>query len=149
METNMERPSTNQVNLRRIAIINTILFFFFWLLILLAGADFPPPPGFLFLVVVIAACALVVYWRVPTYIDWARARRPRHLGRLLLEGFAAGLVVAAPFFLNRSGQLSVTPQLVDYAIWFTIVGLMGALNSTAIYAINTLIIRIVDLVKKS
>ena len=99
--------------------------------------------------VVIAAGAFVVYWRAPTYIDWARARRPRRFGRVLLEGFAAGLVVAAPFVFNTSGQPSVTPQLVDYAIWFAIVGLMGALNSTAIYAINTLIIRIVDPVKKS
>jgi hypothetical protein len=134
---------------RRIAGVNAILFFFFWLIVLLAGADFPPPVGFLFLVVIIAACAFVVYWRVPTYIDWARARRPHRLGRVILEGFAAGIVVASPFVLNRSGQPSVTPQLVDYAIWFAIVGLMGAINSTAIYAINTLIIRIVDPVKKS
>ena len=134
---------------RRIAGVNAILFFFFWLILLLAGADFPPPVGFLWLLIVIAACASVVYWRVPTYIDWERARRPRRLGRVILEGFAAGIVVAAPFVLNRSGQPSVTPQLVDYAIWFAIVGLMGAINSTAFYAINTLIIRIVDPVKKS
>jgi hypothetical protein len=137
------------MHLRRIAAINAILLFFFWFIVLLAGADFPPPVGFLWLVIVIAACASVVYWRVPTYIDWAQARRPRRLGRVILEGFAAGIVVAAPFVLNRSGQSSVTPQLVDYAIWFAIVGFMGAINSTAIYAINTLIIRIVDPVKKS
>ena len=137
------------MQLRRIAAINAILFFFFWLFILLAGADFPPPVGFLLLIFVIATCAIVVYWRVPTYIDWARARRSRRLGRVILEGFAAGIVIAAPFVLNRSGQPSVTPQLVDYAIWFAIVGLMGAINSTAFYAINTLIIRIVDPVKKS
>ena len=105
--------------------------------------------GFLFLVVVIAACAAVVYWRGPPYIDWSRRRRLRRHWRVILEGFAAGIVVAAPFVLNRSGQPSVTPQLVDYAIWFAIVGLMGAVNSTAIYTINSLIFRIVDPVKKS
>jgi hypothetical protein len=134
---------------RRIATINAILFFFFWLVVLLAGADFPPPPGFLWLVIVVAACAYVVYWRIPTYIGWYRSKQPRRHWRVLLEGIAAGIVVAAPFVLNRSGQPSVTPQLVDYAIWFAIVGLMGAINSTAFYAINTLIIRIVDPVKKS
>jgi drug/metabolite transporter (DMT)-like permease len=129
---------------RRIAAINAILFFFFWLFVLLAGADFPPPPGFLFLIIVIAACAYVVYWRVPTYIDWHRSQRPRRQWHVLLEGIAAGIVVAIPFVLIGIGDSSMTPQPVDYAIWFAIVGFMGALNSLAIYFLNTLVVRILD-----
>jgi hypothetical protein len=140
----MERPSINQLNLRRIAAINAILFFFFWLVILLAGADFPPPPGFLLLVVVIAACAFAVYWRVPTYIDWARTARPRRHWHVILDGIVAGIVVAAPFVLNRSGAPSITPGPVDYAIWFALLAFIGAINSLAIYFINSLVIRIVD-----
>lgn len=90
----MESPSTNQLHLRRTAVINAILFFFFWLIILLAGADFPPPPGFLWLVIVVAACAVVVYWRVPTYIDWVRTKQHGRHWRIILEGIAAGIVVA-------------------------------------------------------
>ena len=129
---------------KRIAAINAILFFFFWLFILLAGADFPPPVGFLLLVFVIAACAIVVYWRVPTYIDWVRSQRPRRHWRVLLEGNAAGIVVAVPFVLRGTGEPSISVQVVDYAIWFVIVGFMGALNSLTIYFLNTLLVRILD-----
>ena len=140
----MERPSTNQLNLRRITFINAVLFFFFWLFVLLAGADFPPPPGFLLLVFVIAACAAVVFWRVPTYIDWYRTQRPRRLWRVILDGIIAGIAVAALFVLNRSGEPSVTPQPVDYAIWIALLGFVGVLNSMAIYIVNALVIRMLD-----
>ena len=63
--------------------------------------------------------------------------------------FAALQVAAVPFVLRGIVEPSIRPQPVDYAIWFAIVGLMGTANSTAIYAINTLIIRIIDPVKKS
>jgi amino acid transporter len=132
---------------QRIAAINAILFFFFWLFILLAGADFPPPPGFLWLIIVVAACAFVVYWRVPTYIDWYRTERPGRQWRVVLEGFAAGIVVALPFILLGSGEPLITPQPVDYAIWFAMLGFVGALNSMGIYFINTLAIKTLDPVK--
>jgi hypothetical protein len=129
---------------RRIAAVNAILFFFFWLLVLLAGADFPPPVGFLWLLIVIAACAYVVYWRVPTYIDWVRMQRPRRIWRVILDGIAAGIVVAVPFVLKGSGEVSITMQPVAYAIWFALLGFVGALNSMGIYFLNTLVTRIVD-----
>jgi hypothetical protein len=134
---------------RRIAVINAILFFFFWLIILMAGADFPPPPGFLWLVIVVAACAAVVYWRVPTYIEWMRSQRSGRYWRVILEGITAGIVAAIPFVLIGSGEPSITPQPVDYAIWFAIVGFMGAFNSVAIYFVNAIIIKILDPVKGS
>jgi hypothetical protein len=85
---------------RKIADINATVFFFFWLLVLLAGADFPPPRGFLWLIVVVALCSVVVFWRIPTYIDWYRTLRPGRLRRVVLEGAAAGLVVAVPSALK-------------------------------------------------
>ncbi|UCC52736.1 MAG: hypothetical protein JSV68_01975 [Anaerolineaceae bacterium] len=93
-----------------IAAINAILFFFFWLFVLLAGADFPQPVGFLWLVIVVAACAYVVYWRVPTYIDWNRSKRPRRHLRVIFEGFAAGIVVAAPFLDLIEQMVTVAPK---------------------------------------
>lgn len=139
----------DHMNPRKIAAINAILFFLFWLFVLLAGADFPPPVGFLWLVIAVAACAYVVYWRVPTYIDWHCTQRPGRHWRVLFEGVTAGIVVAVPFALKGRGEPSITMQLVDYAIWFAIVGFMGALNSMAIYFINTVVNRFVDPGKSS
>jgi len=123
---------------RKVAGINAIGFFFFWLLILLAGADKPPPLGFIWLIIVVALCALVVFWRIPTYIDWYQTRRRGRLWRVLFDGVVAGLVVAAPFVLLGQSEPSMTVQSVDYAIWFAVLGLVGALNSAALYFINGL-----------
>lgn len=126
---------------RKIAAINAFVFFVLWLLILLAGADFPPPAGFIWIIVTVAVCAAVVYWRVPTYIDWRRTRRAGRYWRVVLDGAVAGLLVALPFALRGSGEPSVTVQPVDYAIWFGVLAVMGILNSAALYTINALAAR--------
>ena len=121
---------------RKIAAVNAIVFFVFWLLVLLAGADFPPPVGFIWIIFTAAVCAAVVYWRVPTYIDWYRTRRAGRHWRVLLDGAVAGLIIALPFVLTGSGEPSITMRPVDYAIWFTVLAVMGVLNSVTLYAIN-------------
>ncbi len=88
-----------------------------------------------------AICACAVYWRVPTYLDWYRRKRPRRLWQVILEGFVAGLVVALPFTLTGGSEPSLSMQLAEYAIWFAVLGLIGALNSVALYAINALVAR--------
>ena len=126
---------------RKIAVINCIVFFFFWLLVLLAGADFPPPSGFPWIVLIVAICALVVSWRVPTYIDWIRTNRPGHRWRVLLDGMLAGLCVALPFVFSGSGEPSITIRPVDYTIWFIVLSVMGIINSVTIYLINVMVTR--------
>jgi hypothetical protein len=127
---------------RKIAAINAVLFFFFWLLILLAGADFPPPRAFLWITLAIAACAIAVYWRIPTYLDWYLTQRPGRLALVILDGLIVGFVMAAVFILNRNGEPSVPAMgLADYAIWFVILGLIGVFNAAALYIINVLIVR--------
>jgi hypothetical protein len=123
---------------RKIAFINAIIFFIFWLLVLLAGADKPPPLGFIWLILAVGLCSAAVYWRVPTYIDWARTRRAGRYWRALLDGAVAGLLIAVPFALNGSGEPSITMQPADYAIWFAVLAVMGMLNSVALYLINAL-----------
>ncbi len=54
---------------QQIGAVFAVLFFLFWILVLLAGADKPPPPGFLWIFLVVAVSAVVVFWRIPTYID--------------------------------------------------------------------------------
>ena len=123
---------------QKTALVNAIFFFFFWLLVLLAGADKPPPRGFIWVVLVVALCAAVVYWRIPTYINWSQTKQPGRLLRVALEGFVAGLVVATPFALKGSGEPSNTIQPIDYVGWFVILGLMGMFNSLTLYVIMRL-----------
>ena len=59
----------------------------------------------------------------------------------MLEGIISNIVVAVALILRGIGGVSITFQLVDYAIWFTVLGITEALNSMAIYFVNTLVIR--------
>jgi hypothetical protein len=131
------QPMTDQTIARN----NALVFFVFWLAVLLAGADRPPPRAFLWIVLVIALCAAVVYWRIPTYLAWARSRQNGRFWRVALDGLAAGLVVALPFALQGSGEPGVTMRPVDYLLWFAVLGLLGVLNAEALYAINALLDR--------
>jgi hypothetical protein len=121
---------------RKVAGTNAVVFFIFWLLVLLAGADKPPPPGFFLLVLVVAVCAGVVSWRVPTYLEWRRTRRPGRYWRVVLDGYIAGSLVALPFALRGSGEPSITMQAIDYVIWFGVLGMVGVVNSVTIYFLN-------------
>ena len=125
---------------RRIAGINAVLFFCFWLFILYAGADHPPPPGFILIVLLVLVCALLVYWRVPIYIEWHIARQKHRWYRVLRDGVVTGLVIALlVMILPGGGEPSVTPQMIDRLIWFSILGIMGAINTVAIYLVNAFI----------
>ena len=131
-------------NRRKTAAVFAIFFFLFWTLVLLAGADKPPPLGFVWIVLAAAVCAIVVFWRIPTYIDWQRSQRSGRFWRVILDGFVAGLLVALPFALAGGGEPSVTPQASDYVIWFIVVGLMGVVNSVVLYPASTFVYRAVS-----
>jgi hypothetical protein len=119
---------------QQIGALFAVLFFVFWTLVLLAGADKPPPLGFVWIVLAVAVCAVVVYWRIPTYIDWQCTKRSGRFWRVILDGLVAGLLVALPFALAGGDEPSVTPQASDYVIWFFVVGLMGVVNSVVLYS---------------
>jgi hypothetical protein len=129
------------VRTERIARGNAVVFFIFWLVVLLAGADKPPPIGFLWIVLVVALSALVVYWRIPTYVQWFQTQQPGRLRRVALEGLMAGLAVATPFALLGPGEPSIAMQPIAYVGWFTILGLMGMLNSLTLYLINAALVK--------
>ncbi|MGD8474943.1 MAG: hypothetical protein PVH59_12545 [Anaerolineae bacterium] len=107
-----------------------------------AGAEKPPPTGFLWIALAIALSAVVVYWRIPTYIQWFQTQKPGRLLRVALEGVVAGLVVATPFALLGGGEPSVPMQPSAYVGWFAILGSMGLLNSLTLYVINALLARV-------
>ena len=129
---------------QRIAGINAAAFSLFWLVVLLAGADKPPPIGFLWIALAIALSAVVVYWRIPTYVRWSQTQQPGRLLRVALEGVVAGLVVATPFALFGGGEPSVPMQPSAYGGWFAISGLMGVLNSFTLYLINAVLAKRLD-----
>jgi hypothetical protein len=115
------------------------VFFVFWFGTLFAGADHPPPPGFLLLAVIVALCAGIVYWRVPLYLDWQSARRPRRYLRVLVDGVTAGLSLALLFMLLPGGEPSVAPRMLDRLIWFSVLGTLGAANALTIYSAAALL----------
>jgi hypothetical protein len=131
----------SNMSLKKIAAINALLFFFFWLLILLAGADKPPPPGFVWVVLVDVLSSAVVFWRVPTYIRWVLSKHPARLRRVILEGFAAGMVVAILFVISGRGEPTVSSQALNNVLWFAVLGLIGVLNSVTLYLINAQVAR--------
>ena len=105
-------------------------FFVLWLAIMLAGSDIPPPRGFVWVIaglaVICVAIGLAVpwLWRVCEQSGvWSVLWRTTTLGALV------GFVLAALFGLGGSGEPSA-PQMngIDYAIWFTVVTIVGAVN---------------------
>ena len=132
---------------RKIAAINAVLFGFIWLVILYAGADHPPPPGFLLIVLLVIGCTVVVYRRVPTYIDWIINRKEHRYIYVFLDGIAAGfcaglLVVFASILGTKLGWGTAYPAaLADFLIWSAVLSFLGAVNSVLIFSINGLILR--------
>jgi len=130
------------MTIKNIARINAILFFFFWLIVMYAGADHPPPPGFIFIILLILACALLVYFRVPAYINWHITRKEHRyfyvLRDGLLAGFAAGLVTVLAFAgrVILGADVDGMPSAADLLIWFAVVGGMGIVNALVIYLAN-------------
>ena len=127
---------------RRNALVSGGIFFIFWLAVLYAGADHPPPPGFVAIVFLVGVCALLVYYRVPTYIGWYRQRKPHRLLYVLLDGLvagaAAGLLV---MLLPGGGEPTAVPTVGDRILWFAILGLVGMANSVAVHAANVFAVR--------
>lgn len=124
------------------SLISATGFFLFWIAVLYAGADHPPPRSFLWIVALVLVCSLVVYWRVPAYVHWIRTRRQGRRLHVVLDGLVAGYAVAALALLLRGGEPSVTPTLVDRAIWFAVLGAIGAANAWALYLANGLALRV-------
>ena len=127
---------------KRIAAIIAGGFFIFWLAILYAGADHPTPPGFVLIIVIDLVSACVVYFRVPTYIDWFQTQGKHGLWRALLDGIAAGLVIALVMMLSPfGGEPSIETTLTSNAIWLAVLGGVGAVNAVSIYGISALFAR--------
>ena len=101
---------------------------------MLAGADKPPPLGFVWIVVgLVVICtaiglALPWLWRVRDQSSvWSVLWRTTTLGALV------GFVLAALFGLGGSGEPSAPPMGgIDYAIWFTVVTIVGAVNGVIV-----------------
>lgn len=116
------------------ATVIAVVFFSGWLVILVAGADHPPPPGFVAVVLLDLVAAVVVYRRVPVYAGWARSRRPGRWLRTLLEGAAAGLIVAGlAWVLPFGGEPSIQRSAPATLSWFAALAAVGAASALLIY----------------
>jgi hypothetical protein len=117
-------------------------FFLGWLGILYVGADHPPPPGFLLLVLIDLLAAGLVYWRVPTYKNWARELKKNRWFLALLEGTAAGLAIAGMVLVfPGTGEPGVQPSFTDYMVWLAVSGVVGATNAGLVYGLSAYLSR--------
>ena len=115
-------------------------FFVVWLLVMLAGSDKPPPLGFLWIVAgLVVICVAIGFalpwlWRVRKQSGvWSVLWRTTTLGALV------GFVLAALFGLGGSGEPSAPPMdWLDYAIWFTVLTIVGAVNGVIVGLVATL-----------
>lgn len=123
---------------KTIARIIASAFFIGWLGILYAGADHPPPPGFILFVLFDLVAAWLIERRSPVYLNWHRTQRKHHPLQVILEGLAAGLVMAALTKLYPSAS-SRLPNIIDTLIWFTVVGIVGSFNALAVYVSTILL----------
>ena len=105
-----------------------------WLAIMLAGSDIPPPRGFVWVVAGLAlicvgmAFAMPWLWRVRTAGGLSAVVR-----RTTTIGAVVGLVLAGVFAVKGPGEPSIPPMdLADYAIWFSVVALAGAVNGVLV-----------------
>ncbi len=122
---------------RKIAKYIAIVFFCVWLGLLLAAADFPPPRGFIYVIILDVILSWVVYSRAGTYIGWSASRKKHRLLRVLLDGLVAGFSVAViVILLPVGGEPSVTQTSVDYVIWLSVLGTLGAANAILVYGIS-------------
>ena len=131
---------------QRISAIITILFFFVWLAILYAGADHPPPKGFALVVLLDLVAALVVFWRVPHYLDWMQTGTSYRLLSVVRDGLVAGVALALLAVLAkpvlRSGEPAVTPTIGAMVIWFAVLAGVGVANALMIYYTSALMAKV-------
>ena len=127
---------------RRNTHINSVLFFFVWLAILYGGADHPPPPWFIVVILLDLIAALLIYVRVPVYLDWISTRKKYRVIHVLLDGLAVGLAFALLAILfPGGGGPSVTRSMTAYLIWFIVLGVVGIVNALVVYFVNPIVAR--------
>ena len=131
---------------QRIAAIIAVLFFFVWLVILYAGADHPPPKGFAWVVLLDLVAALLVFWRVPYYLDWMQTGLTHRLLWVVRDGLVAGAAFALLAMLVvpvlGAGEPGVSPTIRDRAIWFAVLAAVGIANALAIYRASVLLAKV-------
>jgi tetrahydromethanopterin S-methyltransferase subunit G len=101
---------------------------------MLAGSDIPPPRGFVWVVAGLVAVCLGIALAIPWLWD---VRRRQGLQAVLVRtagiGLVVGLVLAAAFALFSSGEPSIPPPgVAEYAIWFSVLMSVGALNGVVV-----------------
>ena len=101
---------------------------------MLAGSDIPPPRGFGWVVAGLALICVTMSFAMPWL--W-RVRTTRGLSAVVRRtttiGAVVGLVLAGAFAVMGPGEPSIPPMaLADYAIWFSVVALAGAVNGVLV-----------------
>ena len=126
---------------KKTALINALAFFLIYSLFLYAIADHPPPRGFIWVIVAGVVLAGLIYYRVPTYVEWSLQRKKNRRLRVMLDGLCVGIVIAVISILFSQGEPGVTPTVLSIMSFIIFFGLAGSFTSSVIYIINALIVR--------
>lgn len=78
-------------------------------------------------------CAIVVYWRFPTYMAWSKQGKLVSAGCAALEGTVAGFAVGLIFLIGQG--FSSDQRVIDAAIWLAVLGLVGMLNALTVFVL--------------
>ncbi len=107
---------------------------------MLAGSDIPPPPGFAFVIVGIALLVVLIGFAIPWLWRVQESKGPgRVLGISLAMGAGIGILLAAIFAINGSGEPSLPPMpLGAYLIWFVVVTFVGLVNGALVGGVTVL-----------
>lgn len=131
------------MNPRTLGIFLAVFFSVFWIAVLYAGSDHPVPRGFVLCIFLAAVAGVLVYLRVPTYVEWSRARRRlRHL-RAAGDGAIVGVVFATiPLLIPGNGEPTVHPTLADRLIWYAVLSFVGVANTVVVYLISAIVAKL-------
>ncbi len=90
--------------------------------------------------------ALVVFWRVPYYLDWMQTGLTRRLLWVVRDGLVVGIAFALLAVLAQpvlgSGEPTVAPTIRVMAIWFAVLAGVGIANTLAVYFASALIAKV-------
>ena len=130
------------LRVRRVAATCAVAFFLLAMGVALAGADWPPPPRFALLVVAFAVMTSVATRRLQVLLLHRLEDGRVSRGAVAAEGAVAGAALGAFMLAVGGGEPSVSPGVVDFAIWFLVLGMLGAVGFLVLWSISVLVYRI-------
>jgi hypothetical protein len=130
------------MNTERIARWFGFVFFTFWWILIRITSGQSPTSGETWLLIADLAAALLVYFRVQAYLNWALERKRGRMERAMGEGLVIGFLFALiSTTLPSSGKMGVELPIMDRKLWFGVFSLAGAFIAGVVYLFSARVVR--------